>query len=276
MVSDMQIASNYKREKAKANHLLRRVTRLLFAIAVIGQWAFVYYIVAFYWSSAVRGDYAAISERLPHGIIKGDSVGNFMLGVHLFLAAIIIFGGPLQFFDRLRHRFPAFHRWNGRVYLLTAFLISIAGLYLIYTRGVIGGIPMGIGNTLNASLIMTFSVLTLTTALKKDFVAHKKWALRAFLMVCGVWFFRIGYGLWILLTGFTVPGSNDDLTGPFDIFLGFGHSLVPLILLEIYFFAKSHTSIRIKKIASGLFALLCLLLTGGIIMAAMVFWLPNL
>ena len=102
MVSDLTKHSNSQIENAKANHTLHRITRLLFAIAVIGQWLFVYYIVAFYWNAAINGNYAVINERLPHGIMEGDPVGNFMLGAHLFLAAIIIFGGPLQFFDRIR------------------------------------------------------------------------------------------------------------------------------------------------------------------------------
>ncbi|MBX2871530.1 MAG: hypothetical protein KTR30_05505, partial [Saprospiraceae bacterium] len=91
-----------------------------------------------------------------------------------------------------------------------------------------------------------------------------------------VWFFRVGYGLWILLTGFTAPGTSADLTGPFDRFLSFAHSIVPLLLLEFYFYAKANPNPRIKKIATVTFGILCLLLAAGIAMVAMIFWIPTL
>lgn len=265
-----------KHPARSANHHLKRVTRLLFGIGVAGQWLFVYYIVAFYGGVVVNGTYEKINEQLPHGIIEGDTFGNIMLAIHLFLAAYITFGGPLQFIPAIRNRFPKFHRWNGRVYFTTAFVIALAGMAMNFTRGAHGGLPGMLGNSLNAVLIMSFSVLAWRTAMQKQFQVHKKWALRAFLMVSGVWFFRIGYGLWLLLSGFTMPGTSADLNGPFDIFLMFAHSLLPLLLLEFYFYAKAHPGQKLKRTATGIFALLCILLAGGIAMATMIFWLPAL
>lgn len=263
-----------KGQENKAAKRLHRASRSLFAVAVAGQMIFVYYIVVFYGGIAISGHFEKINEQLPHGIMEGDPIGNVMLGMHLFLAAVITFGGPLQFSSRLRLRFPRFHRWNGRMYYSTAFLVSVAGLYMIYTRGAHGGTIMAIGNTLNAALIMGFSVMAWRTAMQRQFVAHKRWALRAFLMVSGVWFFRIGYGLWILLTGFTAIGATADLTGPFDRFLGIGHSLVPLFILELYFLAKANPSLSLKKWTANFLILLCFLLAAGIAMVAVVFWGP--
>ena len=276
MVSNIPIENVTPPQDVKADKLLYRISRLLFVIAVSGQWLFAAYIIAFYGGVVVSGAYEKINEQLPHGIMEGDLMGNFMLTVHLALAAVITIGGPLQFFPTIRNRFPKFHRWNGRIYFVVAFLITFAGLYMTYTRGAHGGLPGILGNTLNASLIMLFSVLAWQTAMKKQFKAHKKWALRAFLMVSGVWFFRMGYGIWILITGFTAPGSNADLTGFFDRFLMFGHSLVPLLILELYFFAKKHERNKIKKLTAAFLSLLCLLLAAGVVMVSMIFWLPAL
>lgn len=276
MNPEIQIENNLRAATSKADKSLDKVTRILFTIAVIGQWVFVFYIVAFYGGAVVTGAYEKINEALPHGIIPGDGMGNFALAVHLALAAVITLGGPLQFFSSIRKRFPRFHRWNGRIYFVTAFLISLAGLYMIYTRGAHGGITGLLGNTLNATLIMVFSAAAWRAAMNRDFSAHKKWAVRAFLMVSGVWFFRIGYGLWVLLTGFTAPGTSENLNGPFDIFLSFGHSLIPLLILECYFYAKRHNSPHIKMRVSRLLAVLCLLLAAGICMVALIFWMPLL
>ncbi|MCB0641451.1 MAG: DUF2306 domain-containing protein [Phaeodactylibacter sp.] len=271
MVSESQIY-NEEQVDQKSGPNLQKMARLLFGIGVAGQWLFVSYIVAFYGGIVVTGAYEKVNEQLPHGIIEGDGMGNFMLAVHLALAAVVTFGGPLQFFKGIRSRFPVFHRWNGRIFFVTAF----AGLYMIYTRGAHGGIVMGMGNTLNASLIFIFSALAWRAAMQRDFVLHKKWALRAFLMVNGVWFFRLGFGIWILITGFTAPGTSANLTGPFDIFLAFGHTLIPLAILEFYFYAKQQSGLRFQRLATAFFGLLALLLVGGIGMLVLVFWAPVL
>ena len=248
----------------------------MFSVGVVGQWLFVYYIVAFYGGVVVKGNYEKINEHLGHGIIEGDGMGNFMLAVHLALAAVITFGGPIQFFSFIRNRFPTFHRWNGRIYFVTAFLISIAGLYMNITRGAHGGFTMMLGSAINSALIMAFSVMAWRMAMRRNFAAHKKWAIRAFIMVSGVWFFRIGYGLWILLTGFTAPGTSENLNGPFDIFLQFAHWLIPLLILEGYFLAKANTDQRIKKLATVGLGVLTVLLAAGIAMVTIIFWMPML
>lgn len=274
MVTKISTENTLSQESEQANSSLKRMVQLLFAIGVIGQGLFVIYIVAFYGGVVVNGTYEKVNERLVHGIIAGDRMGNAALAVHLFLAAIITFFGPLQFIASIRNRFQNLHRWIGRIYFVTAFLISGAGLLMIYSRGAIGGLTGLLGNTLNATLIMSFAVLAWLSAINKNFGAHKKWAIRTFLMVSGVWFFRIGYGLWILLSGFTAVGTTPDMTGPIDIFLSFGHSLVPLAILEFYFFAKSQTNPSLKRRASVFFFLLGVLLTAGIGMVAYIFWLP--
>lgn len=275
MNSPYSITEASQPDLASADTALKTGARLLFLVAVFGQWLFVYHIVSFYWASALEGNWEQWNTHLFNGLIEGDIVGNFFLGLHLFLAAIITFGGPLQFIPQIRTLIPSFHRWNGRIYMLTAFVISFAGLYMIYTRGTIGGTFMIMGNTLNASLIMIFAIMAWRTALSRDFVAHRRWALRTFLMVSGVWFFRIGFGLWIFLNSGSAPGSTENLTGPFDMFLAFAHSLLPLAILELYLRTKDHAGkLGRFAMAIGLLVLTCAL-GAGIFMAAMIFWLPG-
>ena len=137
-----------------ANKILHWSVRLLFSVAVIGQLIFVYYIVSYYGGSAIIGDFDKWNEALPNGFIKGETLRNISLVVHIALAAVITFGGPLQFIPQIRNRFPKFHRWNGRFYITIAFLTSFSGLYMIYTHAPLGGGIMTVGNTINAILIM--------------------------------------------------------------------------------------------------------------------------
>ncbi len=259
----------------KADKALRISTQILFLTAVIGQWMFVLHIVSFYGGNAITGNYEKWNQQLYNGIIEGDLIGNLALIIHLFFAAVITFGGPLQFIAPIRKKFPRFHRLNGRLYIFTAFLVSVAGLYMIFTREVIGGKMMMIGNSLNALLIMLFAILTFQTAVSRNFTSHRRWALRTFLVVNGVWFFRIGFGIWIALTGGTMPGSTENLGGPFDLFLIFAHTLLPLAILEFYFYTKKY-SLAIGKYALAI-AMLALTFTlgAGIFMTAMAFWIPS-
>ena len=271
MHPSLSLESSQALSRQKALTSFTRAKNILFTTGIIGQFLFVLYILLFYSWVVLWGKYENLNG---HGLIEGDTLGNLMLAIHVALAVIVMGGGPLQFSQRIRKRYPSFHRWNGRVFYVTALVVVFAGLYMNATRGAHGGIVLALGNGLNALLIGGFSFMAWRTAIRKDFVAHKKWAIRAFLMVSGVWYFRVGYGLWILLTGFTAIGVNESLTGPFDRFLGFGHSLVPLALVELYFLAKASNRLPVKRFAARSMWVLTLLLASGIVMVSVIFWLP--
>src|SRR5206468_256528 len=155
----------------------------------------------FYGRAAVQGNFAAWNTVMPHGNVPGDTMGNLAVAMHLFLAVMIIAGGAIQLIPRIRHRAPAVHRWNGRIYISAAFAISIIGLYMVWVRGSVGDISQHIAISLNAVLIMLCAAFALRHALARKFVVHRRWALRLFLVMSGVWFFRVGLMLWVFLNG---------------------------------------------------------------------------
>ncbi|MEL6254984.1 MAG: DUF2306 domain-containing protein [Bacteroidota bacterium] len=275
MHTPKQLTVNSPSSMAKARKALDRSASIWFIIALLGQWFFAAYILGFYGKSSINGEYESWNEHLFSGIIENDFLGNLFLVLHLILAFIITVGGPLQFFPKFRQTYKSFHRWNGKIYILVSLLISLDGLYLIFTRGVVGGSIMMGGNTLNASLIMFFSVMAFLSARKKKFMAHRKWALRTFLMVSGVWFFRIGFSFWILINQ-GAPGHTDNFDGPFDFFLAFGHSLVPLAAAELFFLAEKSKNTQVKYSMTGLMFVLALVTALGIFMATQIFWIPKM
>ncbi|WP_103070275.1 DUF2306 domain-containing protein [Aquimarina sediminis] len=261
----------------KANKMINTSATFWFLVAVIGQWLFAYYIAIFYGGSAIEGDFVKWTKRMIHGFIDGDYMGNAFVLLHILLAFIITFGGPIQFIPMIQKRFPLLHRINGRAYIFTAIVISLGGLYMVWSReALVGGFSGQVAISGNAILIIVFSVITIRTAIRKNFVAHRRWAFRTFLVVSGVWFFRIGFGLWIFLNNGSAPGSTQDLTGPFDMFLYWGDYLLPLLFLELYLFAKEKGSMLGKYMMSVLLFILTLLTGAGIFMAAQIFWIPNL
>ena len=259
-----------------AKKALSAAAAFWFLVAAAGQLIFVYYIAVFYGGTALRGDFDAWTKALIHGIIPDDIIGNIAVFAHILLAFVITAGGILQLVPAVRARFPVFHRWNGRVYMATAFLISIGGIYMILSRGTIGGLSQHIAICLNAVLIMVFAATALRRAIARDIKAHRRWALRLFLAVSGVWFFRVGFMLWNIINGAPVGFDPATFTGPFLTFLAFAQYLLPLAVLELYFYAQESQRPSVKFVMAATLSGLTLLMGVGIFGAFMGMWLPKI
>jgi hypothetical protein len=257
--------------------VLKAAARFWFVVAAIGQLLFVVYIASFYGRSVVEGDLARWNRVVYHGYIPGDHLGNFALGIHLLIAATITLGGLLQLIPQLRSRAPALHRWNGRIYVLSAFTTSLVALYLVWIRGgTVGDLSQRLGVSLDAVLIMLCAAMALRYALARDFRTHRRWALRLFVVVSGVWFFRVGLMLSGLL--FDGPFGFDPITfqGPLLTFMSFAESLLPLAMLELYLRTQERAGGPGRiAMAAGLFVL-TLAMGAGISGAAMGMWLPGI
>jgi hypothetical protein len=260
-----------------ADKALQVASAFWFVVAVIGQWMFAFYILSFYGRAVVEGDLARWSKVLSHGYSPGDSIGNFALVLHLFVAVIITIGGPLQLIPQVRARVPVFHRWNGRVYMLTALLASITALYLVWIRGgVFGNVVQHVGISLNAVLIMVCAAMALRYALAGKFDLHRRWALRLFLVVSGAWFIRVGSMLWMILNG--SPAAFDPVTfqGPFLNFLAFAQYLLPLAVLELYLRSRDHARAAGKLAMAAGLLVVTIAMGVGIFGATMRLWLPHM
>ncbi|MEO0367376.1 MAG: DUF2306 domain-containing protein [Pseudomonadota bacterium] len=260
----------------KAKQTLEFSSKAWFSVLVAGQWLFVLYIVGFYGLSAMSLDFAAWNEVLPTGIQSADIIGNIYIALHLLLAAAITLTGPLQLISAVRTRAPIFHRWSGELYVDMAVIMSVTGIYIVAVRGVPGGTMLAVSTTLNAVLITVFAFMTISRARRRQFGAHQEWAMRLFLAVSGVWFFRVAFMAYVFLSGGATPGSNRDLTGPVDVAMAFGQYLVPLALYEVYRLTKREGSAISQYMFSLSLILLTIIMLIGIVMAAQFMWLPRL
>lgn len=245
-----------------------------FTAVAIGQLAFVLYIAAFYYVSTFQGDFERMDGRVIHGFISGDVLGNALFLSHVLLAFWITASGPLQFIPQVRNRFRTFHRWNGRFYLTVALLTSSGALLLTYLRPHFGSFALLVVNTADGVLIIAFGCLALRAALMRRFDDHRRWALRMFVVVSGVWFFRLGYGFYFFITAGKMPGSH-NLAGPADIAVA-STWVVALAGLEVYLFAQRRSSGTLKLAAAAM-----AIAAAGIVLvssysAAQMFWLPTL
>ena len=249
---------------------------LWFFAAAMGQWMFVIYVAGYYMPVLAQSGLPGLGETtLPHGHVPGDLIGNLAIAFHVVIAVIIIGGGPLQLIAPLRNRFPSFHRMVGRTYMTTAVLTSMAGLYLVWTRGVVGSDFGRYAISLDAILIFAFAAIAVRFAMQRKIDQHRRWAMRLFMVVSAVWFFRIGLMFWFMTTG-GIGIDNETFTGPFLDFIYFGQMFIPLAFLEIYFRAQDSTHAAPKLAATALVLLATGVTAFGSFAATMGMWLPRL
>jgi uncharacterized membrane protein len=249
-----------------------------FVVAVLGQWIFVVYIVAYYGGALVAGDYDKWGRFLTHGLMSGDHLGNAALATHLATAAIITGLGPLQLVPQLRSQLPRLHRLSGRVYLLTVVLVSSSALYLVWVRNerVAGDLLQHLGISLDASLILICGALALRAALARRFALHRRWAVRLYLVVSGVWFFRVGLMFWLVVNRGPVGFDPKTFQGPFLDCLSFAESLLPLAVFELYWRARDHGGVAARATAAAVVCGFTAAMGTGIFAAFMGLWLPNI
>jgi len=250
--------------RATAERALSAAATFWFAVTVTGQALFVTYILAVYAPTSLSGNFAAWNENkmLIKGYVPGDTAGNLAFAAHVLMAAVVTFGGTLQFVPQIRARAPAVHRWVGRAFMTTAMLASVVGLWMTWGRPTWSGLPSAIAITLDAALILAFGGLAWRTAVTRDFAAHRRWAMRTFMVANGVWFLRLGmatYGMAYMASGKTLMKPGDV----FDVW-SFGGYLVPLLVLELYLRAKAGGGPALRFSAAGAVVLGALLMGVGI------------
>ncbi len=254
---------------AFANAALRGTARLWFVAAVLGQWIFAFYVAVFYGTLTAQGGLKAWNKALFRGYIPGDPIGNTLLVLHLLLAVVILIGGPLQFSAQIRRRAPAFHRWNGRVYMVSVIVASVGGTYMTWVRRTLGDNVQHAAQTLNAILIVAFAGAALRHAMARDFGTHRRWALRLFLSGNAVWFKRVGFQLWMLVHGGRPVGFVPErFSGPFLSIWEFGSYVLPLALLEIYLWTEKRAGERGRLVTATALVLATVGMSIGIFLVS--------
>ncbi|MBR0347208.1 MAG: DUF2306 domain-containing protein [Rudaea sp.] len=259
-----------------AGRLLRYAAGFWFCVAALGQLIFAAYVAGFYGRAAAQGRPELWNKVLLHGYVAGEPGLNLVLGMHLLFAVVITIGGLLQLIPPLRRRLPAFHRWTGRAYLVAAVIMSVSGLVVIWMRGTVGDFASHVIISFNALLILTCATVAWRRARAHRFDLHRQWALRLFLAVSGVWFFRVGLMFWIVVNQGPVGFDPDSFIGPALTVLGLVAYFLPQGVVELYLRAQQSRSPSAKVVMAGGLTALSLMMAVGIAAATAIMWLPRL
>jgi uncharacterized membrane protein len=105
--------------------------------------------------------------------------------LHVLPGGIFLVLAPLQFSSRIRDRHIQFHRWSGRILVLAALVVAVAGLYF--------GLLMPYGGLGEAAAVAFFgglfvvAVVRAFLAIRRRQVArHREWMIRAFAIAIGI------------------------------------------------------------------------------------------
>lgn len=261
-------------EGGPAQAVLKATGVAWFVAAAAGQAAFIVFILGFFGLRIAMGDFEGLNDKTNiDGYIPGDRRGNLVFTTHVLLASLMTAGGLTQLVPAVRRHAPSFHRWNGRLFMLVALVMSISGLWLVWGRGSYLSLISGIAITGDGILIIVLALVAWSLARAGDYDRHRRWAMRTFMVVSGVWFLRVGIMAWAILNQGPL-GMNRTLSGPADIMLIFGSYLVPLGILEIYLAAIESRSVSFKLLTALLVLVATLVMSVGIFGAVAVMWLP--
>lgn len=272
--NDIASSDATQSSRARARRQLALATKGWFVATAFGQGLFVAFILLFYYASIFTGDFAAWNTKpLITGYVAGDAAGNRQFALHVLAAAIMTSAGLMQLVPAIRNRWPRLHRWSGRLFLTMALILALGGLWLTWVRGSYLAVWGAVAISLDAGLILWFGAMAWRTAWQRNFAAHRRWALRTFIVASGVWFMRVGYIAWGMATGGV--GIGPRMAGPFDLFWAFGTHLLPLAVLELYLRAERGSARSQLAMAGGLW-LAAIAILGGSLGAWLVMWWPHI
>jgi len=258
-----------------ADKSLRAAARFWFVVALAGQFAFAISVAVFYGLTALRGNIQAWNRILARGFETGATMSNTALVGHILFATVISIAGALQLIPGIRTRFPAFHRWNGRLFVLAAFTQAITGIYLtVWVRKLLGDTTQHVVSVLGALLIIFCAVMALRFAMQRDFTTHRRWALRLFLVASASWFIRLGFAVTLVLLG-PIGFDSTTFSGPLVTFWSIAQYLLPLGVLELYLWAQDRPGALRRMATAGVLFALTLAMGAGIALVAMGSWVPT-
>jgi uncharacterized membrane protein len=117
-----------------------------------------------------------------NGLDNGFKSYPWLTYIHIIPGALFVILGPVQFSTHLRNRYRQFHRWSGRVFIFSAYLIGITAFCIPFILGPIGGI-----NEAAATIFFAiFFLIAVTRAwmyiLSRNIRLHKEWMIRTFVI----------------------------------------------------------------------------------------------
>lgn len=99
---------------------------------------------------------------------------------HVIAGSVALLAGPIQFSNRVRVRYPIFHRLLGRTYVTCVFLAAPLGIVLAYHRHDIRAIHFVAATVVQSCTWMITTGAAFVTAWKGHYQRHREWMVRSY------------------------------------------------------------------------------------------------
>jgi hypothetical protein len=148
-------------------------------------------------------------------------------------------------------------------------------LYLTWGAGFRFSDLGSLGVTFNGILIPIAVYFAWKSAIEKKFTIHRRFAIHSFILVNGVWSFRLYLMGWFVVNQ-GVNGNSANIDGPADIALSFASYLLPMAIAEVIFWAQRNKNNNIKWFAAIFAGTGATITTVGVAAAVTMMWIPRI
>ena len=145
--------------------------------------------------------------------------------IHIFSSLPVLFFGPFLFSERIQKRFSKFHRMIGKGYVgLVLGLSAPSGMILAVHAN--GGLAVQASFLLATPLWWYFTWKGLRTAMKKNFLDHRRWMMRSYAVAFSAVTLRFSQ-LILNMTGWISPEFQ-------YLFVAWESWILNLVMVEFY------------------------------------------
>ncbi|MGB7846358.1 MAG: DUF2306 domain-containing protein [Candidatus Acidiferrum sp.] len=100
--------------------------------------------------------------------------------IHIIPGLLFMLLGPLQFSSTLRARHLQWHRWSGRIFVASGFVIGVSALVMSFGMPAIGGVNQAAATTFFGAFFLFALFKAFWHIRRREVAVHREWMIRAF------------------------------------------------------------------------------------------------
>lgn len=133
---------------------------------------------------------AAVTEGLAGRPVPPESA-NYVANpvpilMHILAGSVFNLLGPFQFVPAIRRRWPAVHRWSGRVFLASGLVAGLCALWMNQFFPAFGGLSKYSANLVFGAALPISLALAYVAVRQRRIATHRAWMMRAYAIGLGV------------------------------------------------------------------------------------------
>lgn len=153
--------------------LMRSITAVVVLLAIIGI------VVALRRALTLSGVIHPYVNPKFGAFDSGLGLHPVLIFIHIITGSLFMIFAPLQFVQKIRLRYPRFHRISGRILVVLGLIIGITALVMSF--------KMAIGGANETAATFVFAIIFLFSLIKsfyhilrRDVALHREWMIRMF------------------------------------------------------------------------------------------------